>query len=37
MTIHTIIMDLTSAGAHQDICNVKGETPYDATTGNYHI
>ncbi|XP_026286957.1 protein fem-1 homolog B [Frankliniella occidentalis] len=33
MTIHTIIMDLTSAGAHQDICNIKGETPYDATTG----
>lgn len=33
MTIHTIITDLTSAGAHQDICNIKGETPYDATTG----
>ncbi|XP_034241275.1 protein fem-1 homolog B isoform X2 [Thrips palmi] len=33
LTVHTIIIDLTSAGAHQDICNSKGETPYDATTG----
>lgn len=37
MTLHTIIMDLTEAGAHMDVVNSRGETPYDssATGGNY--
>lgn len=36
MTLHTIIMDLTEAGAHMDVVNIRGETPYDssATGGN---
>jgi hypothetical protein len=32
MTLHSIIVGLTEAGAHQDTCNEKGETPFDAAT-----
>lgn len=34
MTLHSIIMDLTEAGAHIDCVNIRGETPLDsAATG----
>lgn len=35
MTLHSIIMDLTEAGAHIDCVNSRGETPLDsAATGS---
>lgn len=32
MTLHSIIMALIEAGAHMDIVNSNGKTPYDAVT-----
>ncbi|XP_015127135.1 protein fem-1 homolog B [Diachasma alloeum] len=32
MTLHSIILELIDAGAHMDIVNSQGETPYDAAT-----
>ncbi|XP_065334443.1 protein fem-1 homolog B isoform X2 [Cloeon dipterum] len=32
LTLHSIIVGLTEAGAHQDTVNEKGETPFDAAT-----
>lgn len=32
LTLHSIIMDLTEAGAHMDTVNINGKTPYDAAT-----
>lgn len=32
LTLHSIIMDLTEAGAHMDTVNVHGETPFEAAT-----
>ncbi|XP_011314979.1 protein fem-1 homolog B [Fopius arisanus] len=32
MTLHGIILELIEAGAHMDIVNSQGETPYDAAT-----
>ncbi|XP_063221513.1 protein fem-1 homolog B [Bacillus rossius redtenbacheri] len=32
LTLHSIILDLTEAGAHIDTVNVNGETPFDAAT-----
>lgn len=41
MTLHTIIMELTEAGAHVDCVNSRGETPLDSSaTGSkslFHI
>ncbi|GJQ66144.1 putative ankyrin repeat protein [Trypoxylus dichotomus] len=31
MTLHSIIMDLTEAGAHVDCVNIRGETPLDSS------
>lgn len=31
MTLHSIIMDLTEAGAHMDSVNIRGETPFDSS------
>lgn len=32
LTLHSIIMELTEAGAHMDTVNVHGETPFEAAT-----
>lgn len=32
LTLHSIIMELTEAGAHMDIVNMQGETPFQAAT-----
>jgi len=32
LTLHSIIMELTEAGAHMDTVNVQGETPFEAAT-----
>ncbi|XP_046629470.1 protein fem-1 homolog B isoform X1 [Neodiprion virginianus] len=32
LTLHSIIIDLTEAGAHMDTVNIEGKTPYDAAT-----
>jgi hypothetical protein len=32
LTLHSIIMELTEAGAHMDTVNVHGETPSEAAT-----
>lgn len=32
MTLHSIIMELTEAGAHIDTVNTKGKTPVEAAT-----
>ncbi|XP_012260648.1 protein fem-1 homolog B [Athalia rosae] len=32
LTLHSIIIDLTEAGAHMDTVNIKGKTPYDASS-----
>ncbi|PSN51229.1 Protein fem-1 B [Blattella germanica] len=32
LTLHSIIMDLTEAGAHMDSVNAQGETPFEAAT-----
>ena len=38
MTLHSIILDLIEAGAHMDIVNSQGKTPFDAaTTGNKFV
>lgn len=31
LTLHSIIMDLTEAGAHMDSVNARGETPFDSS------
>jgi hypothetical protein len=37
LTLHSIIMELTEAGAHMDTVNVHGETPFEAaTTGKWY-
>lgn len=38
MTLHSIIVSLTEAGAHTDCVNIKGETPLDsAATGKSNL
>lgn len=32
LTLHSIIMELTEAGAHMDTVNTKGKTPFEAAT-----
>ncbi|XP_012285319.1 protein fem-1 homolog B isoform X2 [Orussus abietinus] len=32
LTLHTIVIELINAGAHMDIVNSQGKTPYDAAT-----
>ncbi|XP_063980650.1 protein fem-1 homolog B isoform X2 [Diachasmimorpha longicaudata] len=32
MTLHSIVLELVDAGAHMDIVNSQGKTPYDAAT-----
>lgn len=37
-TLHSIIVDLTEAGAHIDCVNIRGETPLDSSaTGKLFI
>ncbi|KAJ9597194.1 hypothetical protein L9F63_026916, partial [Diploptera punctata] len=32
LTLHSILMELTEAGAHMDSVNAQGETPFEAAT-----
>lgn len=32
LTLHSIIMELTAAGAHMDTVNTRGKTPFEAAT-----